>query len=158
MSSDKKDDTTRSEENEILKDRKFSMAEAIGRAGAGILKGASPIPLTKQALMDLQSILESRLQDPDGSLMETLVLRLSQDLPLLDKHRDHPVEALRELLNKLLSSESALLTLVRDTDARWGRDYQERPRFNFPGKPDAADDPYTPESVRETLEKLLSQL
>ena len=47
MKSNKKDDTTGSVENEILKERKFSLSEAIGRAGAGNLKGASPIPLTR---------------------------------------------------------------------------------------------------------------
>ena len=155
MSSNKKDDTTRSVENEILKDRKFSMSEAIGRAGAGNLKGASPVPLSKQALMDLQDLIEDRLVDSEGSLSGTLVQRLKANLPLLDKHRDQPVEALRELLQNLLASQSALDTLVRDTDSRWGRDYQERPRFNIPGRPDAPDDPYTPDSVRLSLQNLL---
>lgn len=158
MSSNKKDDTTRSLENEILKDRKFSMSEAIGRANAGNLKGASPVPLSKQALMDLESIIENRIVDPEGSLAGTLVQRLKRNLPLVDKHRDHPVDALKELVQNILSSESALNTLVRDTDARWGRDYQERPMFNVPGKPDAPDDPYTPTSVRATLAKLLDQI
>lgn len=158
MSSNKKDDTTRSTEEEIRKDRKFSMAEAIGRAGAGNLKGASPIPLSRQALMDLQSLLDTRLVDPEGSLRKILQQRLSENLPLLDKYRSAPAEALREMLEKLLTSESALLTLVRDTDTRWGRDYQERPRFNIPGKPDAPDDPYTPASVRAALQGLLGTL
>jgi len=158
MSSNKKDDTTRSTEDEIRKDRKFSMAEAIGRAGAGNLKGASPVPRSHQALMDLEAILDARLIDSEGSLRGTLVQRLGQNLPLLDKHRDQPAEALRELLTGLLSSESALLTLVRNTDSRWGRDYQERPYFNKPGQPADPDDPYTPESVRQTLQNLLDQI
>ncbi len=158
MKSNKKDDTTGSVENEILKERKFSLSEAIGRAGAGNLKGASPIPLTRQALMDLQTLIDVHLEDPDGSLNATLSQRLSQNLPLLDKHREHPVGALKEMLQSLLDSQSALNTLVRDTDARWGRDYQERPRFNIPGKPDAPDDPYTPAGVRIVLENLLSRI
>ncbi len=158
MGSNKKDDTTRSTENEIRKGRKFSLAEAIGRQGAGTLKGASPVPRSRQALMDLEAILETRLADPDGSLCSTLSSRLGQDLPLLDKHRDNPVGALKELLGNLLSSESALQTLVRDTDARWGRDYQERPLFNKPGQTPAPNDPYTPSGVRTTLEKLLAQI
>ena len=158
MGSDKKNDTTRSTENEIRKGRKFSVAEAIGRAGAGTLKGASPVPRSHQALMDLGLMLEARLHDPDGSLRTTLISRLGHNLPLLDKHRDHPAQALREMLENLLSSESALQTLVRDADARWGRDYQERPRFNKPGQPDAPDDPYTPTSVRAALQELLADL
>ena len=81
MKSNKKDDTTGSVENEILKERKFSLSEAIGRAGAGNLKGASPIPLTRQALMDLQTLIDVHLEDPDGSLNATLSQRLSQNLP-----------------------------------------------------------------------------
>ena len=158
MDSNKKDDTTRSTEDEIRKDRKFSVAEAIGRAGAGNLKGASPVPRSRQALMDLELLLETHLVDSEGSLRDTLIQRLSQDLPLVDKHLKNPADALRELLSGFLSSESALLTLVRDTDSRWGRDYQERPIFNQPDQPDAPDDPYTPDSVRSALQNLLDQI
>lgn len=158
MSSKKKNDTTRSTENEILKDRKFSMAEAIGRAGAGNLKGASPVPKSRQALMDLESILDTRLADPEGSLRSTMISLLGQNLPLLDRHLNQPVEALREFLKDILSSESALHDLVRQTDSRWGRDYQERPMFNKPDQPDAPDDPYTWSSVRATLQDLLDQI
>jgi hypothetical protein len=158
MSSDKKDNTTRSVENEIRKDRKFSLSDAIGRAGGGNLKGASPIPRSRQALMDLENLLSNGLYDPAGSLVGTLVARLNDNLPLLDKHLDAPVGALREMLSAVLSSDSQLQALVRDTDARWGRDYQEKPRFNRPGQPDAPDDPYTPDSVREALGNFLNQL
>ena len=158
MSSKKKNDTTSDTEKEIQQGRKFSVAEAIGRAGAGTLKGASPVPRSQQALMELKTLLSGRLVDPEGSLRSTLVVRLKQELPLLDKHRDQPAAALRELLEKILSSDSALQTLVRDTDARWGRDYQERPIFNEPDQEDHPDDPYTPKSVRTALENLLDQI
>ncbi len=143
---------------EIRQSRKFSVADAIGRAGAGTLKGSSPIPRSKQALMELKTLLADRLHDPEGSLGATLVIRLAQDLPLLDKHLDQPAGALRILLENLLSSDSALQTLVRDTDARWGRDYQERPMFNKPGQDDHPDDPYTPKGVKSALEALLDQI
>ena len=157
-SNNKKNDTTQETEKEIRQSRKFSVAEAIGRAGAGTLKGASPIPRSQQALMDLKSLLQGKLQDPEGSLRATIMVRLEVNLPLLDQHLDRPAGALRHLLEKILSSESALQTLVRDTDARWGRDYQERPMFNKPGQDDEPDDPYTPTSVRTTLEALLTQI
>ena len=44
------------------------------------------------------------------------------------------------------------------TDARWGRDYGERPRFNRPDQDDHPDDPYTPASVQAALQALLRQL
>ncbi len=158
MSSNRKNNQLRSTEEEIRKERKFSITEAISRAAAGNLKGASPVPLTRQALMNLETILDTRLIDSDGSLRATLHQRLNSNLPLLDRHRDKPVEALKELLTGLLASESALNNLVRDTDARWGRDYQERPRFNKPGQEPKPDDPYTPNGVRTALQNLLDQI
>ncbi len=155
MSSNKKNDTTKDTEKEIRQSRKFSVADAIGRAGAGTLKGASPVPRSQQALMDLESLLSNKLVDPEGSLRSTLLVRLEQNLPLLDKHLDQPARALSELVNSILKSESALQTLVRETDSRWGRDYQERPMFNRPGLEDNPDDPYTPASVKLALETLL---
>lgn len=158
MAAKKKNDTTKATEKEILSSRKFSVAEAIGRANAGVMKGASPIPRTRQMVMELSELIENRLNDPEGSLAATLSMRLGQQLPLLDRHRDHPLAALQEFLQKFLNSETELNSLVRDTDARWGRDYQEKPRFNIPGQPDAPDDPYTPKGVRQALECLFSTL
>ena len=155
MTSNKKNDTTNDTEKEIRQSRKFSVADAIGRAGAGTLKGASPIPRSKQALMELETLLQNKLPDSEGSLRATLLVRLGLNLPLLDQHLDEPAGALRKMLNDILSSQSALQTLVRDTDARWGRDYQERPMFNKPGQEDHPDDPYTPASVRIAIEAML---
>ena len=47
-----------------------------------------------------------------------------------------------------------LADLVREVDMEWGRREQERPRFERPGEPPAADDPYTVASVTETLADL----
>ncbi len=158
MASNKKNDTTDDVEKEILQSRKFSVADAIGRAGAGTLKGASPIPRSRQALMELKTLLSARLHDPEGSLRATIMVRLEQELPLLDKHLDNPAGALREWLENLLESDSAMQSLVRAADARWGRDYQERPLFNKPGQENHPDDPYTPEGVKTLLETLLDQI
>jgi hypothetical protein len=54
-------DTPRSEadaalEREILKERKFTLAEAIGRlAGPGAMKGESPVPRMRQAEIEIES-------------------------------------------------------------------------------------------------------
>ncbi len=158
MASQKKDDSTKTTEIEIRKSRRFNLADAIGRAGAGNLKGASPIPRSQQVLMDLEESLAAGLYDPPGSLAAVLMARLKQNLPLIDKHLDDPTGALREMIQQLLRSESLLLALARETDVRWGRDYQERPFFHRPGQPADPEDPYTPTGIRETLQDFLDRL
>ena len=141
-----------------LSGRRFELAEAIGRQNADMLKGASPVARGRQVLFEIEQFLEDRLYDPDGSLLRTLLARLRDDAPLLGRHFDHPLGALTEALGALLqptpAAKHALAELVRDTDARWGREYQERPRFESEGRPPAADDPYTTAQVRSALEEL----
>jgi hypothetical protein len=145
-------------ESEIRRRRAFDPATAIGRAGAGNLKGASPVPGTRQALLAIGELLAARLSDPDGSLGRTLLVRLEDNPPLLDRHREHPERALAELLDRVLTVPVELEDLVREADARWGRDYDEPPRFERGGRPAAADDPYTNEGVRAALIQLRRSL
>ena len=145
-------------EAEIRRARAFDLATAIGRAGAGNLKGVSPVPASRQALLAIESLLAARLPDHEGSLTRTLLARLEGDPPLLDRHRDRPESALAELLDRTLAVPTALAELVRETDARWGRDFDERPRFESGGRPAAADDPYTVEAVRALLAQLRQTL
>ena len=151
-------DSDRTTEQEIRRSRKFSLAEAVGREAAGALKGASPVAATERLLLDIEHLLESGLPDAEGSLRRALLARLQDNAPLLGRHLDDPAGALRALLTGLLDSSSALDQLVRDTDARWGRDYGERPHFNRPDQDDHPDDPYTPASVQAALQSLLQQL
>lgn len=151
---EKSDDT----EQEIRRERKFSLAEAVGREAAGALKGASPVPQTRQLLLEIENILENRLADGEGSLQRTILARLENNPPLLGRHFGAPGNALRELLETILATPSHLEQLVRDADARWGRDFDEKPIFNRPDQPDHPDDPYTPASVKAALESLLATL
>jgi len=145
-------------ESDIRRDRKFTLAEAVGREAAGSLSGASPVALADQVLLEIQHLLESRLTDSPGSLVRTILARLKLDPPLLARHFDRPVGALVEFLDVTLGSESQLISLVRDTDARWGRDYSERPYFETEGKPPHPDDPYTLAGVGALFKDLLENL
>ena len=145
-------------ESEIRRERKFSLAEAVGREAAGSLSGASPVARAKQVLLEIEHLLEAQLPDPAGSLTRTLLAKLEHDLPLLGRHFDDPAAALGEFLSAHLESESRLNALVRDTDARWGRDYQERPHFESDDRPPHPDDPYTRAGVRDLLVDLLDNL
>jgi hypothetical protein len=151
---DKSDHT----EQEIRRERKFSLAEAVGREAAGALKGASPVPQTRQLLLEIEHVLDNRLADSEGSLRRTIMARLENNPPLLGRYFGNPEGALREFLEAALATPSALESLVRDSDSRWGRDFDEKPRFNRPGQPDQPDDPYTPGSVKAALLSLLETL
>jgi hypothetical protein len=154
----KPESESESTESLIRRDRKFTLAEAVGREAAGAMKGASPVALAEQVLLEIEQTLQSRLMDSAGSLTRTIVARLKIDPPLLARHFDRPVGALEEFLGATLGSDSLFTSLVRDTDARWGRDYGERPHFETEGKSPHPDDPYTLAGVRELLEDLLESL
>src|SRR5580765_208567 len=60
-------------EREILRERKFTLAEAIVRmAGPGAMKGESPIPRMQQAEVEIESWLRSHLKDAGGTLQTVL--------------------------------------------------------------------------------------
>ena len=147
-----------STESRIRRDRKFTLAEAVGREAAGSLSGASPVARAEQVLLEIEHILASRLGDPTGSLARTILARLEDDLPLLARHFDQPAGALEEFLTVTLGADSLLTSLVRDTDARWGREYGERPYFETGEQPPHPDDPYTRAGVRALMENMLENL
>lgn len=141
-------------ERESLLRHGFDPAAVVGRAGAGNLKGASPVPAAQQVLLAAGALLEAHLPDSDGSLARTLLARLADAPALLDRHRERPAGALAQLVDGLLAEPALLAELVREADVRWGRDYDERPRFESPGRAPAPDDPYTADSVRDLLREL----
>jgi len=156
--SKKPESGSESTESRIRRDRKFTLAEAVGREAAGSMSGASPVARAEQVLLEIEHTLESLLKDSAGSLKRTILVRLKTDPPLLARHYDQPVGALEEFLGATLGSDSLLTSLVRDTDARWGRDYGERPHFEVEGNPPHPDDPYTRAGVRNLLQDLLESL
>lgn len=158
MNDDKKPENENETETSPLAGRRFDLAEALGRENAGALKGASPVPRSRQLLAEIEEYLETRLPDPDGSLRRTLTARLAEDAPLLGRHHDRPLAALGEFLQRILGARSELESLVRDADARWGREYQERPHFQGDDEPPHPDDPYTHDGVRERLAELAAGL
>jgi hypothetical protein len=58
----------------------------------------------------------------------------------------------------MLGSEQGLKELTREADVEWGRVFGERPYFEKEGRPPDPDDPYTHDSVRAALVKLVEGL
>ncbi len=163
MSSRKKKDTDDAAarqdlEKEIRQGRPFGLAEALGRAGGGNLKGASPVPLSRQVQLDVEALVESHLHDPEGSLTAVIIREVGRSPQFMAADPGSPVSLLADWIEQVLASAPRLEELVRQADVRWGRDYDERPLFNHPDRPDSPDDPYTPTSVRQALQDLLDQL
>lgn len=145
-------------EREIRKERKFTLAEAIGRlAGPGAMKGASPIARKQQAEIEIAGWLRLHLHDP-GGVLSVVLHRHVQGSDLLMHSFDCPLSALAECCERILASEYALQELVRSADVEWARTMDERPYFEQPGKPSYPDDPYTIGSVRAALCDLLGEL
>jgi hypothetical protein len=145
-------------EREIRKGRKFTLAEAIGRlAGPGAMKGESPIARMQQAGVEIETWLRRHLADAGGGL-QVVLLRHVKESELLLNNFDEPLIVLASYCQRILGSDHLLEELVREADIEWGRVFGERPYFQNEGSPAHADDPYTVDSVRDTLSGLLKHL
>jgi hypothetical protein len=156
-------DTPRSDadaelEREILREREFTLAAAIGRlAGRGAMKGESPIPQMQQTAKEIEYLLRGNLPD-NGGILQFVLNRCVKESDLLLNNFDQPVVVLEGFCRRVLASDHLLQELVREADAEWGRVMGERPYFERKGSPPHPDDPFTVESVRAALTRLLEQL
>lgn len=145
-------------EREIRQERKFSLAEAIGRlAGPGMMKGVSPATRKQQAEAEIEGFLERHLIGPAGAI-SVVLLRQVKESELLLNNLDQPLVVLAGYAQRVLDSEYLLAELVRQSDVEWGRVYGERPYFEKVGSPPHEEDPYALDSVRRTLTQLLEKL
>jgi hypothetical protein len=145
-------------EREIRKGRKFTAAEAIGRmAGPGAMKGVSPIARQQQAAVEIENWLRQHMPAGNGEL-EVVLLRRVKESQVLLEHYERPLFVLAACCQRVLESGYLLKELVREADVEWGRVQGERPYFEQDGSPPHPDDPYTLESVRNTLSRVVEQL
>jgi hypothetical protein len=145
-------------EREICQGRKFTLEEAIARlVGPGGMKGVSPVAKLQQAAVEIETWLRLHLSDAGGALGAVLH-RAVRESELLLSNPDQPLTVLASCCQTLLHSDFLLTELVRTADIEWGRMMNERPMFEIDGSASRPDDPYTLESVRNSLRDLLRQL
>src|SRR5262249_13625030 len=119
-------DTQRSDadaelEQEIRKDRKFSLAETVGRmAGPGAMKGASPATSQQQAVAEIENWLRHHMTAGNSELEAVLLRRIQASEPL-NKNFDEPLAVFATFCQKALDSDYLLNELVREADVEWGR-------------------------------------
>jgi len=145
-------------EREIRAGRQFSLADAIGRlAGPGMMKGVSPIARKEQAETEIELFLRSNLADAEDQLGVALIQRIRGTQLQLNDY-DQPLVILASQVPRILESSHQLKELVNDADIEWGRVFGERPYFQKEGSPPSPEDPFTLESVRASLTRLLEKL
>jgi len=145
-------------EQEIRKARTFNPQEALARmAGPGAMKGASPVSPQQQAENEILSWLSRHAEDPAGAFKNVLGRRI-RGSQILFQNVDQPRVALAEICRRLVGSHTLLEEFVREVDTEWGRAMNERPHFEKAGAPPHPDDPYTLESVRASLNRMLEKL
>ena len=142
---------------DILRDRPFSLAEAIGREGGTFLKGESTVPKLIQVITAINTFIDRHLKDPSAALQAILHQWVKGD-PRVSKYKENPLVALEEILQSIINNPSLLYELVRQVDIKWGQMYGERPYFQQPGQPPHPNDEYTHESVRQDLLDLQGKL
>ena len=155
MSTDKPEDEVLLQD--ILNDRPFSIAEAIGREGGTFLKGESTVPKLVRVITAINTFIDRNLRDPDAALQAILHQWVKTD-SRVSEYKDTPLLALQLILQSILDNPNLLYELVRQVDIKWGQMYGERPYFQQPGQPPHPDDKYTHESVRKDLQNLLIRL
>jgi hypothetical protein len=145
-------------EREIRKDRKFTLAEAIGRmAGPGAMKGVSPVTRKQQAAVEIENWLRKHMPPGVGELQVVMLRRIKGSELMLNNYKE-PLFVLALCCQRVLGSEYLLKELVREADVEWGQVHGERPYFEQEGVSPHPDDPYTLESVRKILVGLVEQL
>ncbi len=153
-------DTKKNRDNEIERDirnsQKFSFKNALARSGGGMLDGASPTPQLAQAKALLSSYIEKEVADGTGALIRTLIEWVNGDLAVV-RNSSEPLVGLKEIVSGILSDDSRLHEFVRQVDVTYGKLMHERPHFQQPGEPPHADDVYTHESVRLSLQKFFDE-
>ena len=150
-----RDDEKRRIEREIRATRRADLASALaGRDGGGHLAGASPTPVIRRALLEIDQWLRAHLDDSDGDLRAAILARLEALPDRLEHGLGRPEATVAAWLDGILANAGAVADLVLDADRRWGARTGERPRFEQPDRPAADDDPYTIAGVTAALQTL----
>ena len=153
-----KQEQERELEQDILQGRKFTLADLIAKEGGGFLKGESPVPKFQQVKAEIKVFVTKNLQDSTGALQAVLHNWVEENDRGVSKYPNHPLQALNEMINEILSQPNLFYEFVRQVDLKWGQMYQERPYFQQPGQAAHPEDEYSHESVKVELLKLLQQI
>jgi hypothetical protein len=154
----KENDPGEALQREILRERKFSLAEAIGREGGSLIKGHSPIPPLEQAIAEINLFIRNNLDDPSMALTRVLQKNVRNDRITIAESIDRPYVYLHRLVQSHIDNTHLFYELAREANFKWGQLHNERPRFQKPGEQPHPDIEYSHETVRHKLIDLLQKI
>jgi hypothetical protein len=114
LSEDRASETLVSEtlQREIRAQRKFSLAEAIGREGGNFMRGESTIPRPLRATAAINQFIVAHLNDPAGALSSTLQAWAKEDIRVA-RQLDRPLVALTQIIEGILANSITLGEFAR---------------------------------------------
>ena len=144
-------------EREIRMERKFSLAEAIGREGGSFMKGESTIPRPLRAIAQINQFITTHLGDPTGALSTTLQTWACHDIRL-SRQLDTPLVALDQIVTGLILEPTTFCEFARQVAIAQSKLTGDRPYFQLLDQPPHPDADYTHASIRAELTDLQQHL
>ncbi len=151
-------------QREIREQRKFSLAEAIGREGGSFMKGESTIPRPLRAIAEINQFITTHLRDPTSAPSATLQAWAKDDIRV-SRQLDTPLVALGQIINSMLSEPTTLCEFARQVaiaHSQFTGDEIIFPKEIHPHRQLLNQPPleaaYTYTAIRSELSMLLEQL
>lgn len=144
-------------QSEIRMQRKFSLAEAIGREGGSFMKGESTVPRPLRAVAQINQFITTHLSDSTSALSTTLQSWVCNDIRV-SRHLDAPLVALDQVIASLLLEPTSFCELARQTAIAHSQITGDRPYFQLPNQPPHPESDYTHASIRAELTDLQQYL
>ena len=144
-------------QNEIRMQRKFSLAEAIGREGGSFMKGESTVPRPLRAIAQINQFITAHLSEPTSALSTTLQSWVCNDIRV-SRQLDTPLVALDQVIESLLLEPIDFYEFARQTAIAHSQVTGDRPCFQSPNQPPHPEADYTHASIRAELTDLQQHL
>ncbi|MGC1310588.1 MAG: hypothetical protein WA885_25440 [Phormidesmis sp.] len=144
-------------QTEIRAERKFSLAEAIGREGGSFMKGESTIPRPLRAVTEINQFITNHLSNPTSALSTTLQAWASSDIRV-SRQLDTPLIALAQIIESIITQPSILYEFARQVAIAHSKLTGDRPCFQPPGQCPHPEATYSHESIQLELASLLQEL
>jgi len=144
-------------EREIRTNRKFTLAEAIGREGGSFMKGESSIPRPLRATTRINQFITTHTQDPAGAFATTLSSWVTNDIRV-SRQLDTPLVALNQVIESTLKEPTSFIEFFRQVAIAQSKLTGDRPYFQQLNQPPHPEADHTHDSIRAALVQLLQDL
>ncbi len=144
-------------QREIRAERKFSLAEAIGREGGSFMKGESAIPRPLRATNAIKQFITTHSDDPTGALATELYVWSIADIRV-SRQLDTPLGALFEIVESLLSESTTFYEFARRIAIAQAKLTGDRPHFQKPNQLPLPEAEHTHDSIKQYLLDIAKQL